>query len=42
VRLALLLDVWRRDMPADATLVSRALMAAAKVWIRAQGVSYGG
>lgn len=42
VRIALLLDVWRKDMPADAALLSRALIAMAKVWIRTQGVSYGG
>lgn len=42
VRIALLLDVWRRDMPADAALVSRALMAATKAWIRKRGMSYNG
>jgi len=42
VRIALLLDVWRKDMPADIALLSRALMAAAKVAIRTRGVSYGG
>ena len=42
VRIALLLDVWRRDMPADVALMSRALMGAAKVWLRTRGVSYVG
>lgn len=42
VRIALLLDIWRRDMPVDAALVSRALMAATKALIRKRGVSYGG
>ena len=42
VRIALLLDVWRRDMPADVALMSRALMAGAKVWLRTRGVSYVG
>lgn len=42
VRVALLLDVWRKNMPTDVALISRALMAAAKMWIRTQGVSYGG
>lgn len=42
VRIALLLDVWRRDMPFDVALMSRALMAAAKAAIRVKGVSYGG
>lgn len=42
VRIALLLDVWRRDMPTDVALLSYALMAAAKAVIRVKGVSYGG
>ena len=42
VRIALLLDVWRRDMPFDVALMSRALLAAAKAAIRVKGVSYGG
>jgi len=42
VRIALLLDVWRRDMPTDVALLSHALMAAAKAVIRVKGVSYGG
>lgn len=42
VRIALLLDIWRRDMPYDVALMSRALMAAAKAAIRVKGISYGG
>lgn len=42
IRIALLLDVWRKDMPADADLLSRAVMAATKLWIKTQGVSYSG
>jgi aspartate beta-hydroxylase len=42
VRIALLLDVWRRDMPADVALMSRALMGAAQVWLKTRGVSYAG
>ncbi|AXK79631.1 aspartyl/asparaginyl beta-hydroxylase domain-containing protein [Pseudolabrys taiwanensis] len=42
VRIALLLDIWRKDMPADAALVSAALMAATRAWIRKRGMSYGG
>jgi aspartate beta-hydroxylase len=42
VRIALLLDVWRRDMPRDVAFLSHALMAAAKAVIRVKGVSYGG
>jgi aspartate beta-hydroxylase len=41
-RIALLLDVWRKDMPADVALMSRALMGAAKVWIKTKGMSYAG
>ena len=40
VRIALLLDVWRKDMPADIALLSHGLLAAAKMWIRAGGTSY--
>ena len=42
VRIALLLDVWRRDMPYDVALLSHALMAAAKAVVRVRGMSYGG
>ncbi|HVZ54087.1 MAG TPA: aspartyl/asparaginyl beta-hydroxylase domain-containing protein [Pseudolabrys sp.] len=40
VRIALLLDVWRRDMPYDVALMSHALMAAAKAAIRMKAVNY--
>jgi len=40
VRIALLLDVWRKDMPADIALLSRALLGAAKLAIRTRAVSY--
>ena len=40
VRIALLLDVWRRDMPADVALMSHALMGAAKLWLKTRGASY--
>jgi aspartate beta-hydroxylase len=42
VRIALLLDVWRNDMPMDVALMSRGILAAAQVWLRRRGVSYGG
>jgi aspartate beta-hydroxylase len=42
VRIALLLDVWRKDMPIDIALMSHGIMAAAQVWLRRKGVSYGG
>jgi aspartate beta-hydroxylase len=42
VRIALLLDVWRRDMPADIALLSRAILLATKAAIRMGGMSYGG
>jgi aspartate beta-hydroxylase len=42
VRIALLLDVWRRDMPADMALMSRALMGGIKLWLKTRGVSYAG
>ena len=40
VRIALLLDVWRKDMPFDMALLSRGLLAAAQTWIRTRGMSY--
>ncbi len=40
VRIALLLDIWRKDMPADMALLSHGLLAATKVWLRARGMSY--
>lgn len=42
VRIALLLDIWRKDMPLDIDMLSRGLMLAAKAWIKTSGVSYGG
>jgi len=42
VRIALLLDVWRKDMPADVALMSRALMGGIKMWLKTRGVSYTG
>lgn len=40
VRVALLLDVWRRDMPADVALFSNGLLLLAKALIRMRGMSY--
>lgn len=40
VRIALLLDVWRKHMPVDMALLSRSLLAAAQMWIRTRGMSY--
>ena len=42
VRIALLLDVWRKDMPADIALLSRAIMLGTQAVIRMGGMSYGG
>jgi aspartate beta-hydroxylase len=42
VRIALLLDVWRRDMPADMALLSRAILLGTKAAIRIGGMSYTG
>ena len=42
VRIALLLDVWRKDMPADVALLSQTILLAAKTVFRLRGVSYGG
>lgn len=42
VRIALLLDVWRRDMPMDMALLSRAFMGGIKMWLKTLGVSYVG
>ena len=41
VRIALLLDVWRKDMPADIALLSQTILLATKAVIRMRGVSYG-
>jgi len=42
VRIALLLDVWRRGMPIDMELLSRLLAAIVRVVMKYRGVSYGG
>jgi aspartate beta-hydroxylase len=42
VRVALLLDVWRRDMPLDMELLSRGLVSLVQVGSRWRGVSYSG
>ncbi len=42
VRIALLLDVWRKDMPADVALLSQTILLAAKAAIRVRGMSYSG
>jgi len=42
VRIALLLDVWRRDMPMDIALLSRAILLGTQAVIRMGGMSYGG
>ena len=42
VRIALLLDVWRKDMPAGVELLSQGILLAAKAVIHMRGMSYGG
>ena len=42
VRVALLLDVWRPQMPYDLELLSRLLMSTVQVGMRFRGISYGG
>jgi aspartate beta-hydroxylase len=42
VRMALLLDVWRRDMPADMEMLSRAVVGIVRAGMRWNGVSYTG
>jgi aspartate beta-hydroxylase len=42
VRVALLLDVWRKDMPADVALLSQTILLATKAVFRTRGISYGG
>jgi aspartate beta-hydroxylase len=42
VRIALLLDVWRRDMPADVALLSQTILLATKAVIHVRGISNGG
>ena len=40
VRIALLLDVWRKDMPVDITLLSRAILFGTKTAIRMGSLAY--
>ena len=40
VRIALLLDVWRKDMPADIALLSQGVMLLAKTLIRTRAMTY--
>ena len=42
VRIALLLDVWRKDMPMDIALLSRAILLGTQTVIRMGGMSYSG
>jgi aspartate beta-hydroxylase len=42
VRIALLLDVWRPNMPFDLQLLSKAIVGVVKGWMRVRGVSYVG
>ena len=42
VRIALLLDVWRKNMPADIELLTRTLYRLARTVIGLKGVSYAG
>ncbi len=42
VRIALLLDVWRRDMPADMELLSRLVAGGVRFGMRFNGISYAG
>jgi aspartate beta-hydroxylase len=40
VRIALLLDIWRRDMPYDIEMLSRLVVAGVRVGMRWSGISY--
>jgi len=42
VRIALLLDVWRRDMPYDMEVLSRLIASGVRLGMRFNGISYGG
>ena len=42
VRIALLLDVWRREMPYDMELLSRLVVSAVRVGMKWTGVRYNG
>lgn len=41
-RIALLLDVWRPDMPLDMEILSRLIVGAVQIGMRYRGVSYSG
>ena len=41
-RIALLLDVWRPNMPVDMEILSRLIVSAVQVGMRYRGVSYTG
>ena len=40
VRIALLLDVWRKDMPYDVELLSRGIFLATKAFFHMRGITY--
>jgi len=40
VRIALLLDVWRRDMPYDMAVLSHAIMVLGRAFLRMRGLTY--
>jgi aspartate beta-hydroxylase len=40
VRIALLLDVWRKDMPHDIDLLSRSIMAMIRTFLHVRGITY--
>ena len=40
VRIALLLDVWRRDMPYDIALLSHTIMVLGRAFLRMRGLTY--
>lgn len=42
VRIALLLDVWRRGMPYDMEILSRLIASGVRLGMRVNGISYGG
>ena len=42
VRIALLLDVWRKDQPPDMAALSRVILAATKLVLSIKGVEYSG
>jgi aspartate beta-hydroxylase len=40
VRIALLLDIWRKNMPRHLELMSRVFMRGVQLWMRLRGTSY--